>query len=66
MHALRWLVPTATFEAFRRHPLHYLTRDEFGHVLARAGFSVLESRQTFLAGLSLLAWARVGATNSAS
>jgi SAM-dependent methyltransferase len=56
--ALRWLVPTAIFEALRRHELQYLTRTEFDRALARAGFEVLETRETFLAGLSLLAWTR--------
>jgi SAM-dependent methyltransferase len=56
--ALRWLVPTGIFEALRRHELQYLTRTEFDRALARAGFEVLESRETFLAGLSLLAWTR--------
>jgi SAM-dependent methyltransferase len=57
-HALRWLVPTGVFEALRRHELRYLTPAEFGRTLARAGFDMLEARQTFLAGVSLLAWAR--------
>lgn len=59
LRALRWLVPTAAFETFRQYDPQYLTRDEFGRVLGRAGFEVLELRETFLAGLSLIAWARV-------
>lgn len=58
LRALRWLVPTAAFETFRQNDPQYLSRDEFGRVLGRAGFEVLELRETFLAGLSLLAWAR--------
>ena len=56
--ALRWLVPTATFEMFRQYEPQYLNRDEFERLLARAGFEVLEVRATFLADLSLLAWVR--------
>jgi SAM-dependent methyltransferase len=59
LRALRWLVPTAAFETFRQYDPQYLSRDEFGRALGRAGFEVLELRETFLAGLSLLAWARV-------
>lgn len=58
LRALRWLVPTAAFETFRNYDPQYLTRDEFGRALGRAGFEVFELRETFLAGLSLLAWAR--------
>lgn len=58
VRALRWLVPTAAFETFRQYEPQYLTREEFGRALGRAGFEVLELRETFLAGLSLLAWAR--------
>lgn len=58
IRALRWLVPTAIFEALRACEHRYLSEDEFHAALARAGFEVLESRQTFLAGLSRLAWAR--------
>lgn len=56
--ALRWLLPTAVFEMFRRYEPQYFGRDEFARLLARAGFEVLEVRATFLAGLSLLAWVR--------
>src|SRR3990172_8321505 len=58
LRSLRWLIPTALFELFRDYEPHYLTQDEFHRVLGRAGFVVLEARQTFLAGISLLAWAR--------
>jgi 2-polyprenyl-3-methyl-5-hydroxy-6-metoxy-1,4-benzoquinol methylase len=57
--ALRWLVPTAVFEAFRDCEYRYLAREEFEAVLTGAGFDVIEMRTTFLAELSLLAWARV-------
>lgn len=57
--ALRWLVPTAVFEMFRDVEHRYLGADEFRAVLGGGGFDVLETRRTFLAELSLLAWARV-------
>ena len=57
--ALRWLVPTAIFETFRDCEHRYLETDEFHAALAEASFTVLEMRRTFLAELSLLAWARV-------
>jgi SAM-dependent methyltransferase len=56
--ALRWLVPTALFDTFRGMDPRYLSRDEFDRVLRDAGFEILERRETFLAGISLLAWAR--------
>jgi SAM-dependent methyltransferase len=58
LHALRWLVPTALFETFRECDHRYLSRDEFHGALVAAGFTVLEARETFLAGISRLAWAR--------
>jgi SAM-dependent methyltransferase len=58
LRALRWLLPTALFEAFRECDHRYLTEEAFHAALARAGFEVLEVRRTFLAGISLLAWAR--------
>jgi SAM-dependent methyltransferase len=57
--ALRWLVPTAMFEMFRDCEHRYLDADAFRAALSGAGFDVLETRRTFLAELSLLAWARV-------
>lgn len=57
--ALRWLVPTAVFERFRHCEQHYMSAEEFHRALARAGFEVLEARETFLAQISLLAWTRV-------
>lgn len=58
LRALRWLVPTAAFEAFREYEPQYLSREQFADALHRAGFEVLDIRETFLAGLSLLAWVR--------
>ncbi|MGH2400775.1 MAG: hypothetical protein ACRDF6_13135, partial [bacterium] len=58
LRALRWLVPTALFEMGRRVERRYLGPDEFRRVLVDAGFQVIETRATFLAGMSLLAWAR--------
>lgn len=59
IRALRWLVPTAVFEAFRDCDHRYLAEPAFAEALARGGFEVLEMRRTFLAELSLLAWVRV-------
>ncbi|MGH7263523.1 MAG: class I SAM-dependent methyltransferase [Candidatus Rokuibacteriota bacterium] len=56
LRALRWLIPTAVFELFRDYEPHYMSPDEFHRTLAAAGFDVLEFKQTFLAGISLLAW----------
>jgi SAM-dependent methyltransferase len=61
LRALRWLVPTALFELFRRVKRRYLGQAEFEAALRDAGFAVLETRETFLAGISLLAWTRTGA-----
>ena len=59
LRALRWLVPTAIFETSRDCAQRYLSEAEFHAALTASGFEVLESRQTFLAGLSHLAWVRV-------
>jgi len=56
--ALRWLLPTAVFEFFRESEHRYLGAAEFHETLRRAGFEVIDSRQTFLSGLSHLAWCR--------
>ena len=56
--ALRWLLPTMAFEFFRESEHRYLSATEFHSTLDRAGFEVLEARQTFLSGLSRLAWCR--------
>ena len=58
VRALRWLVPTALFDLFRNVKPRYLSREEFAAALGAAGFEVLETRETFLAGISLLAWTR--------
>ena len=58
VRALRWLLPTVAFEFFRESEHRYLGAAEFHEVLGRAGFEVLEARQTFLSGLSHLAWCR--------
>jgi len=56
--ALRWLLPTALFDLFRGVQPRYLSRTQFSGELQAAGFEVLETRVTFLAGISLIAWAR--------
>ena len=58
LRALRWLVPTAAFEALRDCDHRYYTESEFRASLEAAGFEVLEAHPTFLSGLSHLAWAR--------
>lgn len=58
LRSLRWLLPTALFDMFRNVQPRYLSREEFAGALHAAGFEVLELRQTFLAGISLLAWTR--------
>ncbi len=64
LRALRWLVPTALFDLFRGVDPRYLSRAEFDNALRTAGFEVLERRDTFLAGISLLAWTRSGPVES--
>jgi 2-polyprenyl-3-methyl-5-hydroxy-6-metoxy-1,4-benzoquinol methylase len=58
VRALRWLLPTVAFEFFRESEHRYLSAAEFHETLRRAGFEVIEARQTFLSGLSHLAWCR--------
>jgi 2-polyprenyl-3-methyl-5-hydroxy-6-metoxy-1,4-benzoquinol methylase len=58
VRALRWLLPTAVFEAVRHYEPRYMGREEFHRTLAQAGLEVLDLRATFLAGLSLLALTR--------
>lgn len=54
-----WLAPNAIFEAARRRVgPHYWNEAEFTAHLRAAGFTVLETRRTFLDGSSLLVWAR--------
>ena len=56
---LVWLVPNAIFEmARRRVGPHYWNEAEFETRVRDAGFTVLETRRTFLDGASLLVWAR--------
>lgn len=59
VRALRWLVPTAIFETLRHVERRYLSERDFRAGLTGAGFEVLEVRETFLAGISRLAWTRV-------
>ena len=58
LRSLRWLLPTAIFETLRHVERRYLSEREFCAAVAAAGFEVLESRDTFLAGISRLAWTR--------
>jgi ubiquinone/menaquinone biosynthesis C-methylase UbiE len=57
--SLLWVVPNAVFEA-ARHKVGptYWEEDEFTAHLQAAGFTVLETRRTFLNDASLLIWAR--------
>lgn len=56
--ALRWLLPTATFEGLRYGKRRYLTAAQLHTMLAGAGFQLLDSRETFLDRISVLAWVR--------
>lgn len=56
--ALRWLGPTAVFEALRGGRRRYLEPAEFEAAVNAAGFDLLGCRSTFLAGMSLLGRAR--------
>jgi SAM-dependent methyltransferase len=58
IRALRWLLPTKMFDVFRGVQPRYLSPSQFTSMLQAAGFNVLEARSTFLAGISLLAWAQ--------
>jgi SAM-dependent methyltransferase len=54
-----WLLPHASFEiARRRIGPHHWDEPTFAANLRAAGFTVLETRRTFLNGASLLLWAR--------
>jgi ubiquinone/menaquinone biosynthesis C-methylase UbiE len=64
--ALRWLGPTAVFEACRHYDARYPDPDVLHQELAAAGFDVVESRSAFLAGVSRLVWARRTASDSHS
>jgi SAM-dependent methyltransferase len=61
LRALRWLVPTAAFEIARRCDRRYLGQGDLTAALTEAGFEVLECQPAFLAGVSLIAWARPAA-----
>ena len=58
LRALRWLLPTALFDLTRSVQPRYLSPAEFTGALRAAGFEILETRETFLAGISALAWTR--------
>lgn len=59
LQCLLWLLPNAVFEAVRKRiGPHYWQENDFLRHLEDAGFTVLEVRRTFLAGSSILAWAR--------
>jgi SAM-dependent methyltransferase len=64
LRALRWLLPTALFDLLRGVEPRYLSRDQFDSVLRDAGFEILERRETFLAGISLLTWARMASPSA--
>jgi len=61
IRALRWLVPTAVFEILREFEPRYPDARALRALLERAGFDILESRETFLAGICHLVWTRVRA-----
>jgi SAM-dependent methyltransferase len=57
--SLLWLVPNSIFEAARRRiGPHYWDEARFAANLRRTGFTVLETRRTFLNEASVLVWAR--------
>jgi len=56
--ALRWLVPTATFELLRDFQPRYPGLGALRAMIEAAGFEILDERDTFLAGLCRLVWAR--------
>ncbi len=66
VRSLRWLVPTALFEALRGSEPRYLARDEFERMVIAAGFEICEYRETFLAGITRLALARTTLPGSPS
>jgi 2-polyprenyl-3-methyl-5-hydroxy-6-metoxy-1,4-benzoquinol methylase len=59
LRALRWLLPTALFETLRHVDRRYLSEGDFRAAVTGAGFEILEVRETFLAGISRLAWTRL-------
>ena len=59
LSSLLWLVPNSIFETARRRiGPHYWDEARFSTKLRAAGFTVLETRRTFLNDASLLVWAR--------
>jgi|GEM_PF-1349642 len=57
--SLLWLVPNSVFElARKRIGPHYWDEHQFAANLKAAGFTVLETRRTFLNDASVLVWAR--------
>ena len=58
VRSLRWLVPTAVFEMLRHVDRRYLAEADFHAGLRAAAFEILDSRETFLARISRLAWVR--------
>jgi SAM-dependent methyltransferase len=57
--SLLWLLPNSIFElARKRIGPHYWDETQFAANLTAAGFTVLETRRTFLNGASVLVWAR--------
>lgn len=59
LRALRWLAPTAIFEACRHYDARYPDVPTLHKELAAASFDTVESRPIFLAGVSRLVWARL-------
>jgi 2-polyprenyl-3-methyl-5-hydroxy-6-metoxy-1,4-benzoquinol methylase len=59
LRALRWLLPTAVFETLRHVDRRYLSETDFRTAVTAAGFEILDIRNTFLAGISRLAWTRL-------
>jgi SAM-dependent methyltransferase len=61
LKSLLWLLPNWIFEAARKRVgPHYWDEGRLAANLEAAGFSVLETRRTFLNATSVLAWARKG------
>jgi ubiquinone/menaquinone biosynthesis C-methylase UbiE len=59
LRSLLWVVPNNVFEATRKRTgPNYWGEAAFTAHLQSAGFTVLETRRTFLNGASLLVWAR--------
>ncbi len=59
VRSLVWVLPNSIFEAARKRVgPHYWDEQQFSANLRAAGFTVLETRRTFLNGASLLVWAR--------